>query len=84
MAIILELKNLTVEYKSIKGSHTNKVTAVNNVSFKVDAKSVFDTIKVVLTKEGATAGDGGARGEFIGTATFEDLKTDNEGNYMKL
>lgn len=57
---------------------------VDNVSFKVDAKSVFDTIKVVLTKEGATAGDGGARGEFIGTATLEDLKTDNEGNYMKL
>ena len=57
---------------------------VDQVSFKTDVKSIWDTIKVVLTHEGATAEDGGARGEFIGTANVEDLKTDAEGNYMKL
>lgn len=57
---------------------------VNNVSFLVDAKSVLDTIRVVITHEGATSCDGGARGEFIGTATIEDLTPDSEGNYMKL
>ena len=57
---------------------------VDHVSFLVDAKSVIDTIKVVLTHKGATAEDGGARGEFIGTANVNDLKTDAEGNYMKL
>ena len=41
MAIILELKNLTVEYESIKGSHTNKVTAVNNVSFKLREGEIY-------------------------------------------
>jgi len=57
---------------------------VDNLSFKVDAKSVFDTIKVVLNHKGATSEDGGARGEFIGTANIEELKIDSEGNYMKL
>lgn len=57
---------------------------VDHVSFKTDVKSIWDTIKVVLTHEGATAEDGGARGEFIGTASIEDLQTDAEGNYMKL
>lgn len=57
---------------------------VDHVSFAVDAKSVLDTILVVLKRDGATADDGGARGEFIGTANIEDLRTDNEGNYMKL
>ena len=57
---------------------------VDHVSFKTDMKSIWDTIKVVLTHEGATAEDGGARGEFIGTASIEDLQTDSEGNYMKL
>lgn len=57
---------------------------VDHVSFLVDAKSVFDTIKVVLIRDGATADDGGARGEFIGIANVEDLLTDAEGNYMKL
>lgn len=57
---------------------------VDHVSFVTDVKSVWDTVKVVLSHEGATADDGGARGEFIGTAKIEDLKTDSEGNYMKL
>lgn len=57
---------------------------VDNLSFAVDVKSVFDTIKIVLTHEGATSDDGGARGEFIGTANVEELKADAEGNYMKL
>ncbi|WP_298771722.1 sugar transferase [uncultured Fibrobacter sp.] len=57
---------------------------VDHVSFLTDVKSIFDTIKVVLNHSGATAEDGGARGEFIGVANIEDLKTDAEGNYMKL
>lgn len=57
---------------------------VDHVSFLTDAKSVIDTIKIVLKREGATADDGGARGEFVGVASIEDLQTDAEGNYMKL
>ncbi len=57
---------------------------VDHVSFLTDVKSIVDTIKVVLNHSGATAEDGGARGEFIGIANVEDLKTDAEGNYMKL
>ena len=57
---------------------------VDNVRFWVDAKSVIDTIKIVLTKKGATSEDGDSRGEFIGTASIEQLQTDAEGNYMKI
>lgn len=57
---------------------------VDHVSFLTDVKSIWDTVKVVLKREGATAEDGGARGEFIGIANIEDLQTDAEGNYMKL
>lgn len=57
---------------------------VDHVSLAVDAKSVIDTIRVVLNHKGATSSDGDSRGEFIGTASVEDLKTDSEGNYMKL
>lgn len=57
---------------------------VDHVSFWTDLKSIVDTIIVVFTHEGATAEDGGARGEFLGTASIEDLKTDSEGNFMKL
>lgn len=57
---------------------------VDHVSLFVDLKSIVDTVLVVLTHKGATAEDGGARGEFIGTASIEELKTDSEGNYMKL
>ena len=57
---------------------------VDHISFFVDLKSIFQTIRVVFDKEGITAADGGARGEFIGIAKPEDLKTDSEGNYMKL
>lgn len=57
---------------------------VDHLSFMVDVKSVIDTVKVVLKRDGATAEDGGARGEFIGIASVEELQTDAEGNYMKL
>lgn len=57
---------------------------VDHVSFPTDAKSVINTIKIVLNHDGVTAGDGGARGEFIGTANIKDLQSDSEGNYMKL
>lgn len=57
---------------------------VENVSFATDVKSVIDTVKIVLTREGATASDGEARGEFIGIADAESLKVDAEGSYMKL
>lgn len=57
---------------------------VDHVTFFTDAKSVIDTIKIVLNHSGATAEDGGARGEFVGIANAEELKTDAEGNYMKL
>ena len=57
---------------------------VDHVTFLTDAKSVIDTVISVLKREGATAEDGGARGEFIGTANIEDLQNDSEGNFMKL
>lgn len=57
---------------------------VDHVSFAVDAKSVIDTVKVVLKCDGAVANDGGARNEFIGIANPEALNTDSEGNYMKI
>ena len=57
---------------------------VDNLSIWVDIKSIFATIKVVLTREGATAEDDGARGEFIGTADPSTLTVDEEGNFMKM
>jgi lipopolysaccharide/colanic/teichoic acid biosynthesis glycosyltransferase len=57
---------------------------VNNVSFIIDLKSIFATIKVVFTQKGATSIDGGARSEFIGIAKIDDLHNDDEGNYIKL
>ena len=57
---------------------------VDHVTFKTDVKSIIDTVKVVFKRDGATAEDGGARGEFIGTANIKDLENDAEGNYMKI
>ena len=57
---------------------------VDNVSFVTDLKCFFNTIRIVFDHSGATAEDGGARGEFIGVASKEELETDAEGNYMKL
>lgn len=57
---------------------------VDNLSFFVDAKSVIDTILVVFNHKGATASDGSCRGEFIGTASIEELEMDSEGNYMTI
>ncbi len=57
---------------------------VDHVSFSVDFKSVIDTVRVVLKREGAVSDDGSCRGEFIGTADIEELRADNEGNYMTI
>lgn len=57
---------------------------VDHVSFMVDVKSIFQTIKIVLNHTGATAADGSNRTEFIGTADVNSLQADAEGNYMKL
>ena len=57
---------------------------VDHVSFWVDAKSVLETMWIVITRKGATADDGDSRTEFIGTADINSLETDAEGNYMKL
>lgn len=57
---------------------------VDHVSFGVDCKSVFDTIRIVLNHKGVTSSDGDARAEFIGTADVGKLKTDAEGNYMNI
>ena len=60
------------------------VEYVDNLSIWVDLKSIFSTIKIVLTREGATAEDDGARGEFIGIADPSTLCIDEEGNFMKI
>lgn len=57
---------------------------VDNVSFLVDIKSVLMTLKILLSRKGATAVDGGSRGEFMGLAKIEELKNDSEGNFIKL
>lgn len=63
---------------------TGDVWYADHVSFAVDMKSVLDTIRIVLKRDGAVADDGSCRGEFIGTADIEALEADNEGNYMTL
>ena len=60
------------------------VEYVDHLSMWTDIKSIFATIKVVLTREGATAEDDGARGEFIGIADPSTLGIDEEGNFMKI
>lgn len=60
------------------------VEYVDSVSMWTDIKSIFSTVIVVLKKEGATAADQGARGEFIGIADPNNLNTDDEGSYMKV
>lgn len=57
---------------------------VDHVSLWTDVKSIFATIKVILTREGVTAEDEGARGEFIGIADSSTLSADEEGNFMKI
>jgi len=57
---------------------------VDHVSFLVDLKCIIGTVRIVLSHKGATASDGGSRGEFIGTASVDDLMADSEGNYMKI
>lgn len=59
------------------------VEYVENISLWVDLKSLINTAKIVLTREGATSEDGGCRGEFIGTADINDL-IDDDKNYMKI
>lgn len=57
---------------------------VDNVSFLIDAKSVLETIKIVLTRKGAVSDDGDSRSEFVGIADCNDLQTDSDGSYIKL
>lgn len=70
--------------QSWESQFASDVWYVDNVRFWVDAKSIIDTIKIVLTKKGATSEDGDCRGEFIGTADVQQLQADAEGNYMKI
>ncbi len=70
--------------QSWENQFVGDVWYVDHVSFGVDVKSVFDTIHVVLKREGAVAEDGGCREEFIGIADVHDLQTDDEGNYMNI
>ena len=57
---------------------------VDHYSFFVDLRSIFSTVLVVLTRKGATGTDGGARGEFIGTADPATLQADAKDNFVKL
>ena len=60
------------------------VRYVDQVSLLTDLHCVIQTLRIVVSRKGAVADDGGARGEFIGTARIEDLRHDAEGNFMKL
>ncbi len=73
-------RNLQSWEKQFEGD----VWYVDHITLKTDLKSIIDTLKSVLKRDGVTAEDGGARGEFIGTASKDELQTDAEGNYMKL
>lgn len=73
----------TAEIHSHGMNNSKKTFGTFHVSFAVDAKSVIDTIKIVLSEEGSVAEDGGSRCEFIGTADPDHLY-DPEGNYMKI
>lgn len=57
---------------------------VDHITFATDVKCLFDTIKILINHKGVTAIDGGARGEFLGISNIDDLKTDSEGNFMKI
>ena len=41
MGILLEIKNLSIEYKSIKDGEKNSVTAVKNVSMKINKGEIY-------------------------------------------
>lgn len=69
--------------QSWENQFTADVGYVDHISLWVDIKSIFDTVKVVLSHKGATADDGDARGEFIGTADVNEL-SDADGNYIKI
>jgi lipopolysaccharide/colanic/teichoic acid biosynthesis glycosyltransferase len=56
---------------------------VDHVSFILDLKSIIDTIKIVITRKGATASDGDSRFEFIGKLDISQI-SDADKNYMKL
>ena len=56
---------------------------VDHMNFRIDVKSVIDTVKIVITKEGVTSADGDSRCEFIGTADVSDLN-DDDSNYIKI
>lgn len=66
-----------------KDQFKSDIWYIDHMSFRLDAKSVMDTIKIVITKEGATSADGDSRCEFIGTADVADLN-DDDCNYIKI
>ena len=41
MQVLLETKNLTIEYKGIKGGEGSTVTAVNDVSLKIYENEIY-------------------------------------------
>lgn len=69
--------------QSWKDQFKSDVWYVDHMNFRLDVKSVIDTVKIVITKEGATSVDGDSRCEFIGTADVADLN-DDDCNYIKI
>jgi lipopolysaccharide/colanic/teichoic acid biosynthesis glycosyltransferase len=69
--------------QSWKDQFETDVWYVDHMNFRLDVKSVIDTVKIVITKEGATSADGDSRCEFIGTADAADL-SDDDCNYIKI
>lgn len=57
---------------------------VDNVSFITDVKILFGTFKVLFSKKGAVSDDGGARTEFLGTKTLEEVLASDDKNYVKI
>ena len=57
---------------------------VDHLSFLTDLKILFGTFKVLFSKKGAVSDDDGARTEFLGTKTIEEVLQSNDKNYMKI
>lgn len=57
---------------------------VDNVSFRLDIKIIFQTVVAVLSRKGVSASDGDARSEFIGVETIEEVKKAGGSDYIKL
>lgn len=57
---------------------------VDHLSFATDVKILFGTFKVLFSKKGAVSDDGGARSEFLGTKTLEEVLESDDKNYVKI